>query len=147
MTWPPGSRAARIGTCPAAQPRQATTSRRCCSMLSHPGTCTAPGAISRRGRRSGRVSGRIDPATAAHLLVSSVTCAGGVSAALRRAGPAGYGPAVKAPPSAPRCRRVVGLEGVAVVVLDQPVLPGVPLVGIDDAGGAGAAVRHLVGLG
>jgi len=34
-----------------------------------------------------------------------------------------------------------------VVVLDQPVLPGVPLVGIDDAGGAGAAFRHLVGLG
>ena len=34
-----------------------------------------------------------------------------------------------------------------MVVLDQPVLPGVPLVGIDDAGGAGAAFRHLVGLG
>ncbi|CAN5893335.1 LacI family DNA-binding transcriptional regulator [soil metagenome] len=34
-----------------------------------------------------------------------------------------------------------------MVVLDQPDLPGVPLVGIDDAGGAAAATRHLVDLG
>jgi DNA-binding LacI/PurR family transcriptional regulator len=34
-----------------------------------------------------------------------------------------------------------------VVVLDQPSLPGVPLVGIDDAAGGEAAVRHLLGLG
>ena len=34
-----------------------------------------------------------------------------------------------------------------VVVLDQPVLPGVPVVGIDDAGGATAAARHLLDLG
>jgi DNA-binding LacI/PurR family transcriptional regulator len=34
-----------------------------------------------------------------------------------------------------------------VVVLDQPALPGVPLVGIDDEAGAAAAVRHLLELG
>jgi DNA-binding LacI/PurR family transcriptional regulator len=38
-------------------------------------------------------------------------------------------------------------HGRPVVVLDQPALPGVPLVGIDDAAGTAAAVRHLVGLG
>ena len=38
-------------------------------------------------------------------------------------------------------------RGRPVVVLDQPLLPGVPVVGIDDAGGAAAAVRHLTGLG
>ena len=34
-----------------------------------------------------------------------------------------------------------------VVVVDQPRVPGVPLVGVDDAGGTAAAVRHLTGLG
>jgi DNA-binding LacI/PurR family transcriptional regulator len=34
-----------------------------------------------------------------------------------------------------------------VVVLDQPALPGVPLVGIDDEAGAAAAVGHLLQLG
>ncbi|MCW2695837.1 MAG: LacI family transcriptional regulator [Modestobacter sp.] len=34
-----------------------------------------------------------------------------------------------------------------LVVLDQPVLPGVPLVGIDDAAGAAAAIAHLLALG
>ena len=34
-----------------------------------------------------------------------------------------------------------------LVVLDQPALPGVPVVGIDDVGGARAAVGHLLGLG
>ncbi len=34
-----------------------------------------------------------------------------------------------------------------VVVLDQPRLPGVPLVGIDDEAGAATAARHLLGLG
>jgi DNA-binding LacI/PurR family transcriptional regulator len=38
-------------------------------------------------------------------------------------------------------------RGRPVVVLDQPALPGVPLVGIDDTGGAAAAVRHLLALG
>ncbi len=32
-------------------------------------------------------------------------------------------------------------------VLDQPALPGVPLVGVDDEAGARAAVAHLLGLG
>ncbi len=34
-----------------------------------------------------------------------------------------------------------------MVVLDQPELPDVPLVGIDDAAGAAAATRHLLDLG
>jgi DNA-binding LacI/PurR family transcriptional regulator len=34
-----------------------------------------------------------------------------------------------------------------LVVLDQPALPGVPLVGVDDAAGAAAAVAHLLALG
>jgi DNA-binding LacI/PurR family transcriptional regulator len=34
-----------------------------------------------------------------------------------------------------------------LVVLDQPALPGVPLVGIDDTAGAEAAVAHLLALG
>jgi DNA-binding LacI/PurR family transcriptional regulator len=38
-------------------------------------------------------------------------------------------------------------RGRPVVVLDQPSLPGAPLVGIDDAAGAEAAVGHLLGLG
>jgi len=38
-------------------------------------------------------------------------------------------------------------RGRPVVVVDQPLLPGVPVVGIDDAGGAAAAVGHLTGLG
>jgi DNA-binding LacI/PurR family transcriptional regulator len=38
-------------------------------------------------------------------------------------------------------------RGRPVVVLDQPFLPGVPLVGIDDAAGGEAAIRHLLGLG
>jgi DNA-binding LacI/PurR family transcriptional regulator len=42
---------------------------------------------------------------------------------------------------------VVRSRGRPVVVLDQPFLPGVPLVGIDDAAGGEAAVRHLLGLG
>jgi DNA-binding LacI/PurR family transcriptional regulator len=41
----------------------------------------------------------------------------------------------------------VQARGRPVVVLDQPSLPGVPLVGIDDAAGAEAAVRHLLALG
>jgi DNA-binding LacI/PurR family transcriptional regulator len=38
-------------------------------------------------------------------------------------------------------------HGRPVVVLDQPVLPGVPVVGIDDEAGAAAAVQHLAELG
>jgi DNA-binding LacI/PurR family transcriptional regulator len=38
-------------------------------------------------------------------------------------------------------------RGRPVVVLDQPALPGVPVVGIDDAAGGEAAVRHLLELG
>jgi DNA-binding LacI/PurR family transcriptional regulator len=38
-------------------------------------------------------------------------------------------------------------RGRPVVVLDQPALPGVPLVGIDDVAGGEAAVRHLLELG
>jgi DNA-binding LacI/PurR family transcriptional regulator len=38
-------------------------------------------------------------------------------------------------------------RGRPVVVLDQPELPGAPLVGIDDTAGASAAVAHLTGLG
>jgi DNA-binding LacI/PurR family transcriptional regulator len=34
-----------------------------------------------------------------------------------------------------------------MVVLDQPAVPGAPLVGIDDVAGASAAVAHLTGLG
>ena len=34
-----------------------------------------------------------------------------------------------------------------VVVVDQPRVPGVPLVGVDDAGGATSAAEHLTGLG
>jgi DNA-binding LacI/PurR family transcriptional regulator len=34
-----------------------------------------------------------------------------------------------------------------IVVLDQPALPDIPLVGIDDEAGARAAVGHLLGLG
>jgi DNA-binding LacI/PurR family transcriptional regulator len=34
-----------------------------------------------------------------------------------------------------------------MVVLDQPRLSGVPLVGIDDEAGGAAAARHLLGLG
>jgi DNA-binding LacI/PurR family transcriptional regulator len=41
----------------------------------------------------------------------------------------------------------VGTRGRPVVILDQPALPGVPLVGIDDTAGAEAAVGHLLGLG
>jgi DNA-binding LacI/PurR family transcriptional regulator len=42
---------------------------------------------------------------------------------------------------------VAAARGRPVVVLDQPALPGAPLVGIDDAGGARAAAEHLLGLG
>ena len=38
-------------------------------------------------------------------------------------------------------------QGRPLVVLDQPALPGVPRVSIDDAGGARAAAGHLLGLG
>jgi DNA-binding LacI/PurR family transcriptional regulator len=38
-------------------------------------------------------------------------------------------------------------RGRPLVVLDQPALPGVPLVGIDDEGGGEAVVRHLLELG
>jgi DNA-binding LacI/PurR family transcriptional regulator len=38
-------------------------------------------------------------------------------------------------------------RGRPIVVLDQPALPGIPLVGIDDEAGARAAVEHLLGLG
>jgi DNA-binding LacI/PurR family transcriptional regulator len=38
-------------------------------------------------------------------------------------------------------------RGRPIVVLDQPSLPGVPLVGIDDVAGAEAAVGHLLALG
>jgi DNA-binding LacI/PurR family transcriptional regulator len=38
-------------------------------------------------------------------------------------------------------------RGRPVVVLDQPTLPGVPLVGIDDEAGGAAAVGHLLALG
>jgi DNA-binding LacI/PurR family transcriptional regulator len=41
----------------------------------------------------------------------------------------------------------VQARGRPVVVLDQPSLPALPMVGIDDAAGAEAAVRHLLGLG
>jgi DNA-binding LacI/PurR family transcriptional regulator len=41
----------------------------------------------------------------------------------------------------------VQARGRPVVVLDQPSLPDVPIVGIDDAAGAEAAVRHLLDLG
>lgn len=41
----------------------------------------------------------------------------------------------------------VQARGRPVVVLDQPSLPDVPLVGIDDGAGAEAAVRHLLDLG
>jgi DNA-binding LacI/PurR family transcriptional regulator len=41
----------------------------------------------------------------------------------------------------------VQARGRPVVVLDQPSLPAVPMVGIDDAAGAEAAVRHLLDLG
>jgi DNA-binding LacI/PurR family transcriptional regulator len=34
-----------------------------------------------------------------------------------------------------------------LVVLDQPALPGVPLVAVDDDGGAASAARHLLDLG
>lgn len=37
--------------------------------------------------------------------------------------------------------------GRPLVVLDEPALPGVPRVTIDDAGGARAAAEHLLGLG
>jgi DNA-binding LacI/PurR family transcriptional regulator len=42
---------------------------------------------------------------------------------------------------------VVQARGRPVVVLDQPSLPAVPMVGIDDAAGAEAAVRHLLTIG
>ena len=35
----------------------------------------------------------------------------------------------------------------SMVVLDQPALPGVPTVGVDDEGGAAAAAAHLLELG
>lgn len=38
-------------------------------------------------------------------------------------------------------------RGQPLVVLDQPTLPGVPLVGIDDLAGAQLATEHLLGLG
>lgn len=38
-------------------------------------------------------------------------------------------------------------RGRPLVVLDQPALPGVPLVGIDDEAGAAAALEHVLGLG
>jgi DNA-binding LacI/PurR family transcriptional regulator len=38
-------------------------------------------------------------------------------------------------------------RGRPMVVLDQPRLPGAPLVGIDDEGGAASVVRHLTELG
>jgi DNA-binding LacI/PurR family transcriptional regulator len=38
-------------------------------------------------------------------------------------------------------------RGRPMVVLDQPRLSGVPLVGIDDEAGGAAAARHLLGLG
>jgi DNA-binding LacI/PurR family transcriptional regulator len=38
-------------------------------------------------------------------------------------------------------------RGVPVVVVDQPRLPGVTTVTVDDAGGAGEAARHLLALG
>ncbi len=38
-------------------------------------------------------------------------------------------------------------QGRPLVVVDQPDLPGVPVVTIDDAGGARAAAAHLLGLG
>lgn len=38
-------------------------------------------------------------------------------------------------------------RGRPLVVLDQPRLPGVPLVGIDDEAGGGAALEHVLGLG
>jgi DNA-binding LacI/PurR family transcriptional regulator len=41
----------------------------------------------------------------------------------------------------------VQARGRPVVVLDQPSLPDVPMVGIDDEAGAAAAVRHLLALG
>ena len=41
----------------------------------------------------------------------------------------------------------VQARGRPVVVLDQPSLPAVPMVGIDDAAGAEAAVHHLLALG
>jgi DNA-binding LacI/PurR family transcriptional regulator len=41
----------------------------------------------------------------------------------------------------------VRTRGRPIVVLDQPSLPDIPLVGIDDEAGARAAVGHLMGLG
>jgi DNA-binding LacI/PurR family transcriptional regulator len=41
----------------------------------------------------------------------------------------------------------VRTRGRPIVVLDQPALPGAPLVGIDDEAGARTAVEHLLGLG
>ena len=41
----------------------------------------------------------------------------------------------------------VAERGRPVVVVDQPLLPGVPVVGIQDAEGAATAVRHLTSLG
>jgi len=41
----------------------------------------------------------------------------------------------------------VRTRGRPIVVLDQPALPGAPLVGIDDEAGARAAVEHLLGFG
>lgn len=38
-------------------------------------------------------------------------------------------------------------RGRPLVVIDQPRVPGVPLVGVDDASGAASAVRHLTDLG
>jgi DNA-binding LacI/PurR family transcriptional regulator len=38
-------------------------------------------------------------------------------------------------------------HGRPLVVLDQPALPGVPVVGIDEEAGTAAAVGHLLGLG
>ncbi len=38
-------------------------------------------------------------------------------------------------------------RGVPLVIIDQPRLPGVTTVGIDDRGGAAEAARHVVGLG